>query len=119
MYLIEESIEALQKFFEQYPKREEIEEALIEDAKGLEESSTWINYENCRRLENTIMQYRVGTPVEFVQELKNLWTDYESLSDDEFIKMFVVSAFRQNIGSEKKKGTEQTDITIPSFIYNF
>ena len=72
-------------------------------------------------MEAPITTYEIKTPMQLIRKLNKLWEGHECLDDEEFIKTFVVGAYRQTLtvahSVEGKK--EQADITIPSFIYNF
>lgn len=121
MYLIEESIEALQKYFQRDPKLKDIEEELDCNGDSDTVDSAWQDYERCHPAMPPLMQYEIKTPVQLMEQLKKMWGDSSDLADEEFIKLFVVSAFRQTIKEavDKEEIHKKSDVSLPAYIYNF
>lgn len=121
MYLINESIDELKKFFQEEIEYAEIERRL----QALEESeavnSVWNEYQQCPTMGRTCMRYKIDTLNELVEILSDMWEDHNILGKDEFIKLFAASAFRQLITDVADKEVEEdvSDISISPFIYNF
>ncbi len=121
MYLIEESIEVLKKFFQNEWNVKEIEEALSDYKYSDSVSSTWKEYEECCSISSSMVQYEIKNPIELKEELQKMWKNDEDLNKEELINWFVVSAYRQTVTKTGhfKEEMKKTDINIPSYIYNF
>lgn len=121
MYLIEESIKELQAFFQREMGDVDRTDLLFNCKQDDSLNSTWMEYRNCSSIISQVVQYNIESPIRLIEMLKEIWKDNDLINDEEFIRMFVVSAFRQtirksDINAEKK---EQSNISIPSYIYNF
>lgn len=121
MYLINESICELKNFFQEEVGIDEMGRRLSGTNNTAFSVSAWEDYEDCPSMNATCMKYRIDTPIELAELLRNLWSDQEMLRNEEFIRLFTVSAFRQLIsGDILKECKEETfDINISPFVYNF
>lgn len=121
MYLIEESIEALQEYLQRELELKDIEEELGCNRIFGAGDSAWQDFERFHPEMQPIMQYGIKTPVQFIEELKAIWEGNPDLANDEFVRQFVVSAFRQTIKeTDADEGTnEKSDVSLPTYIYNF
>lgn len=121
MYLIEESIMALQQYFQREPELKDIEEELNCNGDSSAMNSAWQDYEKCHPTISPVMQYGFKTPFQFIEELKKMWGNRLDLTDEEFVKLLVASAFRQTMEevTVEEKITNTSDVSLPTYIYNF
>lgn len=120
MYLIDESILDIQKFFQSEPTVEEITSNIGNVSAVINDNSMWSDYEACHPFISGIVEGENESPLALMEKLKEIWKDDQELGQNEFIRLFVVSAYRQTMNTEGIGGRkEQVEIEIPSYIYNF
>lgn len=86
MYLIDESIDEIKACFRE---RENFE--------GTDGGMIWEDVSKCNFENAQFMQYNLDRPIDFIELLKKMWENVEILGDEELIRFFVASAFRQTI----------------------
>lgn len=121
MYLIDESVASLQEFWKTEPSVEEIRNGFEKREAFTDRSSMWMDYKKSCSEQSPVMQYKVENPQWLINELHKMWEDNKVLFEDDFIKLFVVSAYRQTMKAciVREEETAQSEASIPSYIYNF
>lgn len=116
MYLINESLKELKQKIESMC---DVSDGVYED--NIDVKTTWHDYVKLECEKGAVERYDIGNPMELMERLRNLWIDDEGLTDDEFIKLFTVAAFRQTIetNSRCEEIPKEKQVSIPTYIYNF